>query len=482
MLRFGRISLFLVLIALWGFVNSCTEKSTDSEEPTRPAAPSNLAAAAIDTVSISLSWQDNSNNEEGFQVYRWNGVQWGSIRTTNANITHDTVAGLWPGTEYSFRVKAFNNTGESDFSNSAVVSTDERQIPSAPEDLTLQPLDYKRIFISWTDNSDNETGFNLQRHEQGRPFVTIAELPANDTSYSDNFLSSQTLYYYRVGAIGQDGTSWTEEDTARTWPFAVPQAPSHLGAVSVMEVGVSLTWQDNTPYENYFVIRRSDEGAGYVSVSTLGVNVEGYLDQSVFEAHQYSYFVTAVNTVGESDSSNVVSVYYGYSSKGAIPLAKHNYWLYDISETGGGHSTYREKVLRVDVINHVPWFFMHKENYGTGDVDTSTYLRNEDSDLIRGVVYWELGNGELLWKYPATVEDFYFVESDCVSVTGTDVDVVIPIGTFEECYAYRRFSDGGIATETFIKPLIGILRVRVYDGLDLLSEQILTEYQLYGPQ
>ncbi|MBU1937490.1 hypothetical protein KKG05_08840, partial [bacterium] len=70
MLKFGRISLFLVLIALWGFVNSCTDKSTDSEEPTRPAAPSNLVAAAIDTVSISLSWQDNSNNEEGFQVYR----------------------------------------------------------------------------------------------------------------------------------------------------------------------------------------------------------------------------------------------------------------------------------------------------------------------------------------------------------------------------------------------------------------------------
>ncbi len=480
--KLGQIILFLALVALWGFAGSCTKKSTDPVEPTRPEAPSNLVAATIDTASISLSWQDNSDNEEGFRIYRWDGVQWGAIGTTAANTMNDTVAGLWPGTEYSFRVKAFNSVGESDFSNSAVVSTEQILIPWAPGNFTLQPLDYKRIFISWTDNSDNETGFNLQRRLQAGHFVTIAVIPSNDTSYSDNFLSSQTLYYYRIGAIGQDGTGWTDEDTARTWPYAVPQAPSHLEAASVMEVGVSLAWQDNTPYEHYFVIRRSDEGADYESVDTVDVNVETYLDPFVIEAHQYSYYVTAVNTVGDSDSSNVASVYYGYYSKGAIPLAKENYWLYDVSDAGGDY-TYRKKVSRVDIMDHIPWFLMHKENLETHEVDTSTYLRNEDSDENRGVLYreQEFIAGELLWKYPASEDDFFFVEGDCVLVVGTNEDVETPVGNFEECYVYTRFSDGETTIETAIKPLLGILRVRVYDGLELLSEQELIEYRLYGP-
>ena len=298
-MKFGRIILCLAVVALWG-VNSCTEKSTDSDEPTRPETPTNLVGAAIDTASISLSWQDNSNNEEGFRIYRWDGVQWGSIGATNANTTHDTVAGLWPGTEYSFRVKAFNSMGESDFSNSAVVSTEQTLIPSAPENLTLQPLDYKQILISWIDNSNNETGFDLQRRLQAGHFVTIAVIPSNDTSYSDNFLSSQTLYYYRVGAIGQDGTSWTEEDTARTWPYVIPEAPSNLQANIVMGAGVSLAWQDNSLYEHHFIIWRSDEGADYESVDTVDVNIETYLDPFVLETHQYAYYVVASNTVGVS--------------------------------------------------------------------------------------------------------------------------------------------------------------------------------------
>ncbi len=479
--KFGLIILCLALVALWGFVNSCTKKSTDPE-PTRPEAPTNLVGTAIDTVSISLSWQDNSNNEEGFQVYSWDGVQWGSIGTKVANTTHDTVAGLWPGTEYSFRVKAFNSMGESDFSNSAVVTTKQILIPSAPENLALQTLDYNRILISWTDNSNDETGFAVQRRLQTASFVTITVTASNDTSYSDNSLDAQTLYYYRVGAVGQDGTGWSEDDTASTWPYAVPEAPSNLQADVVMGVGVSLAWQDNSLYEHHFIIWRSDDGGDYRWIDSVDANVRVYLDPFVLEAHRYVYYVVASNTVGVSESSNDVNVYYGYYSKGAIPLARENYWIYDVSDSGGDY-TYREHVSRVDLFDSAPWFLMYKEHSDTGDIDTSTYLRNEDSDENRGVLFREQGfiEGELLWKYPASEDDFFFVEGDCVLVVGTEEDVEVPMGYFEECYIYTRFSDGGTTIETAIKPQVGILRVRVYDGLELLSEQELIEYRLYGP-
>lgn len=482
MLRFGRIILCLALVALWGFAGSCTKKSTDPE-PTRPDAPSNLVAAAIDTVSISLSWQDNSNNEEGFQVYSWDGMQWGSIGTTAENITHDTVAGLWPWTEYSFRVKAFNSMGESDFSNSAVATTEQIVIPSAPGNLVLQPIDYNRILISWTDNSNNETGFAVQRRLPTGSFITITVTASNDTSFSDDFLTAQALFYYRVGAVGPDGTGWTDEDTARTWPYVIPEAPSDLQADIVMEVGVPLIWQDNSLYEHHFIIWRSDDGADYRLIDSVDANVIAYLDPLVLEAHRYAYYMAASNTVGVSDSSNEVTIYYGYFSKGAIPVAKENYWLYDVSDTAGDY-TYREHVSRVDLFDSVPWFLMHKENLETGDVDTSTFLRNEDSDANHGVLYREQDfiEGELLWKYPASEGDFYIIDGDTVRVAGTNEDVEVPMGFFGGCYKYTRFSDGGITIETIIKPQVGILRVRVYDGVELLSEQELIEYRLYGPR
>src|SRR5262249_46493881 len=41
-----------------------------------PAAPSGLSASALSASSIRFSWRDNSNNETGFKVYRWNGSAW----------------------------------------------------------------------------------------------------------------------------------------------------------------------------------------------------------------------------------------------------------------------------------------------------------------------------------------------------------------------------------------------------------------------
>src|SRR2546427_13029618 len=39
-------------------------------KPTPPAAPSNLAAAAVSSSQINLTWKDNSSNEQGFKIQR----------------------------------------------------------------------------------------------------------------------------------------------------------------------------------------------------------------------------------------------------------------------------------------------------------------------------------------------------------------------------------------------------------------------------
>lgn len=73
-----------------------------------PAAPSNLTVKAVDPHNIRLNWHDNSSNETGFEIN--NGVV---SRDAGANSTSYTWGGLAPGTYMCFKVRAYNNAGDS---------------------------------------------------------------------------------------------------------------------------------------------------------------------------------------------------------------------------------------------------------------------------------------------------------------------------------------------------------------------------------
>ncbi len=80
--------------------------------------------------------------------------------------------------------------------------------PAAPSDLKALAISSKRIDLSWTDNSDNETGFEIYRaNSSSGPYLTIAITSANKTSYIDSSLNAATTYYYRIRAIGKYGES-----------------------------------------------------------------------------------------------------------------------------------------------------------------------------------------------------------------------------------------------------------------------------------
>jgi uncharacterized protein YvpB len=83
-----------------------------------PAIPGNLQASAIDATNIRLIWQDNSNNETGFDVYE------GSLRvaTKEANSISVTIGNLRPSSTHCYRIRAYNSSGTSAWSNEACVT------------------------------------------------------------------------------------------------------------------------------------------------------------------------------------------------------------------------------------------------------------------------------------------------------------------------------------------------------------------------
>lgn len=86
-----------------------------------PTAPSDLLASTISWNKISLSWSDNSTNEDGFKIMRASASDgpFTVIASMSANSTSYQDAGLSPETTYYYKLMAFNANGDSDYANVA---------------------------------------------------------------------------------------------------------------------------------------------------------------------------------------------------------------------------------------------------------------------------------------------------------------------------------------------------------------------------
>jgi len=98
------------------------------------------------------------------------------------------------------------------------ISSGTGTVPAAPSSLTASGVSTTQINVSWVDNSNNETGFKLERKTgSGGTYAQIATTAAGTTSYSNTGLTAGTTYYYRVRATNAVGDSvYSNEANATT--------------------------------------------------------------------------------------------------------------------------------------------------------------------------------------------------------------------------------------------------------------------------
>ncbi len=177
-----------------------------TEEPVQD--PAVLAASAS---SISLMWDDNSDNEDGFMLER---SEDGTTFSVVANLPADTVSftdtAVNPGCTYTYRVCAYNGYGVSDYSNLVTTTLPPVEtVPLAPIDLAAVAQTGYQIFLTWTLNSDNADYLVLERSTRSsfERAVTIRLPSGSATSYIDTGLVPRVVYYYRLAACNELGVS-----------------------------------------------------------------------------------------------------------------------------------------------------------------------------------------------------------------------------------------------------------------------------------
>ncbi len=302
---------------IWYDPNNADVQLTIADATVPPAAPTNLAATAVSNQQINLNWSDNDTNEDGFKIERCTGVNcvdFVEIATVGVNVTSYADLGLASSTSYTYRVRAYNLIGNSDYSNVASgVTQPDPAPPAAPTSLVATVVSSAQINLAWSDNSSDETGFKIERCSgvSCTNFTQIATTGANVASYSNTGLAASTSYTYRVRAYNAIGDSgYSNEASAITLAApAAPAAPTNLAAMVISNSQINLTWTDNSGNETGFKIERC-KGAtctNFTLIATIGPNVTSYANTKLNANTTYRYRIYAYNAVGNSAYSNIVT-------------------------------------------------------------------------------------------------------------------------------------------------------------------------------
>lgn len=207
-----------------------SSNSNNNTGASAPLAPSGLVLSAASSSQINLSWSDNSSNETGFKIERASGISgpfttgmgaFFIVTTVGPNITQYKDMNLSASTMYYYRVSAMNSSTASSPTSVANLTTPAAPTspPSPPSNLAVTASAATIATLSWSDNSNNESYFKIEKStNNGTTFTLVATASADSRSYSDINQAPQSSAIYRVRASNSAGDSNPTANATVTLP------------------------------------------------------------------------------------------------------------------------------------------------------------------------------------------------------------------------------------------------------------------------
>ena len=162
------------------------------------------------TPYAEIWWDDDTDNINDGTVetrLNFNSAQ-GLTGTANEQWVEDSnheLSPITPAARYLICRSPLSMTARA--KEYAIVGYTE-SLPAAPSGLAATSVGSSQVTLTWTDNSNNETGFEIERSPTaGSSFTLLHTTLANATGYTDTGLTAGTSYYYRVRAVNASGTS-----------------------------------------------------------------------------------------------------------------------------------------------------------------------------------------------------------------------------------------------------------------------------------
>ncbi len=271
-----------------------SKASSIVSDTTIVAAPSNLSDSVVSASRIDLQW-DTVPGAASYKIYRLNTTskKYDSVGVASINSYSDTALSAY--TVYTYKLKAYNGNGNSEFSG---ILFDTTKV-DAPKNLTDSVISASQIKLFWNTVAGAD-GYSLSYSGDGTNYSDTAL--GNVTTYSDTGLAANSVHYYKVLAYNGKGNgefSSTLSDTT------IVTHPSNLTDSVVSASQIDLRWNAVDGAKGYRLAFSIDSGQTY-SDTTLG-DVTTYSDKGLAANSVHYYKVLAYNGNGDSEFSNILS-------------------------------------------------------------------------------------------------------------------------------------------------------------------------------
>lgn len=183
---------------------------------------------------------------------------------------------------------------------------------AAPSSLTSTAVSFSEIQLAWSDNSTNESGFDIHRSTNGATgtYTPWSTASAGATTTSDYGVSASAQYCYKVRAYITRGrkqtySAFSNTTCATTSALPVPPAPTNVNTRPVNN-NIEISWAATSDPEYGFRVERSATAAEpWVTVSSVASYSRTAGDWSRPSEQTVCYRIIALNRYGGSPPSAI---------------------------------------------------------------------------------------------------------------------------------------------------------------------------------
>jgi titin len=265
-----------------------------------PTSPDGLQVTEDTPGVVQVTWNDKSSDEDGFDLER---TQLGGQAAhfylgAGATSYQDSAVSL--NRTYSYRVRAFIDATNSDYSGQVAHLTR----PAPPGSLAALAVSNSRINLTWANPNGSGVGSSIERSgDGGMTWTEVFTGPASTLSTGDTGLLTDHEYRYRARYVNGSGYSAYSGTAVETTFPNPPDAPTNLSVQAVSSSELRVMWTDGSSNETSFRIQRRNGGV-WGQIAQVGAGVSEFVDSGLAANAPQTYRVLAANRGGASTPSN----------------------------------------------------------------------------------------------------------------------------------------------------------------------------------